>query len=55
MAVSHVAGVVNVDGDSDERTIEVGYDPQVVSVAAIREALDDIGYESTEMTSTPPS
>ncbi len=47
MAAGQLGGVNSVDGDSNTQTITVEYDPAAVTVDAIRDALSELGYEST--------
>ena len=46
-AVSRLGGSSRLEGDIATRTVSVEYEPSLVGVDAIQEALRGVGYEST--------
>ncbi|MDQ3931533.1 MAG: hypothetical protein M3252_01655 [Actinomycetota bacterium] len=48
--MSQLGGIGKVRGDAKARLIKVEYDPAILSVEAIQDALESVGYESTVMT-----
>ena len=46
-AVGSLSGVEGVEANEETKEVCVAYDPNRVSVAAIREALDEAGYPAT--------
>lgn len=46
MTVRLLDGIGDVKGDFKSRKVEVIYDPSQVSVKAVQQALNNIGYES---------
>ena len=40
-------GVTKIDGDAKQKTVEVSYDPDVVTIEQIQRALSDIGHPSS--------
>ena len=49
MAVRRVKGVQKVDGNAEEKTLTVEFDPDVGSVNHIREAMIRIGHAAEEV------
>ena len=49
MAVGQVEGIGKVRSDVKSRTLSVEYQPSTVSVKAIQQALEAVGYDSTEL------
>ncbi len=47
MAVGQVQGVAKVTGDTEQRTIDVEYDPTTVNSESIQAALENVGYDSS--------
>ena len=47
MAVGRLPGIGKVSGEAEPRTIAVEYEPPTITVEAIQEALENIGYDST--------
>lgn len=47
MAVGRNKGFGKIDGDDKSRTLVVEYDPHILTVETIQDALNGIGYEST--------
>jgi hypothetical protein len=47
MAVGRKKGFGKIDGDGELRTLTVEYDPSILTVETIQDALNEIGYEST--------
>lgn len=47
LAVRQLGNTGEVTVDAESRIVTVGYDPAAVSVDAIQEALEAVGYEST--------
>ena len=47
MAVGRVTGISKIDGESKSRTLTVEFEPSSVTVEAIQNALNQVGYEST--------
>lgn len=45
--VGRLEGTGKLEGDIPSRTISVEYEPSLVQVEAIQEALTGIGYDST--------
>jgi copper chaperone CopZ len=45
-AVRRLEGTGKLEGDIDSRTVSVEYEPSLVQVEAIQEALSGIGYDS---------
>ena len=44
-SVGELSGVKKVEVDLNGKTVTVGYDPDSVSIDAIKEAIDDQGYD----------
>lgn len=44
MAVRLRPGILKVEGNSDERTVTIEFDANVIDTDQIRAALDEIGY-----------
>ena len=51
MAVRLLPGIANVEADFKTRAAQITYDPDQVNVETIRQALENLGYESTEIKS----
>lgn len=49
MAVRLLPGIAEVDADFKTRTAQIAYDPNQVAIETIRQALENIGYESTSI------
>ena len=47
MAVGRLHGINKISGDVKPRTITVEYEPPTITVEAIQEALEKVGYDST--------
>ena len=47
MAVGHVRGIGELNGDAKSKTLCIEYDPSEVTVEGVQQALAGIGYEST--------
>ena len=46
MAVGRLQGISKISGEVKSRTLTVEYDPSAVTVEAIQQALEAIGYDS---------
>lgn len=44
-AVGQLSGVADVAVDIAEQTVAIDFDPEVVSLDAIKGAMDEVGYE----------
>ena len=49
MAVRRVKGVQNVDGNAKDKTLTIEFDPQMVSLADIKNAMARAGYAAEEV------
>jgi copper chaperone CopZ len=47
MAVGRLPGIGKVSGGVEPRTITVEYEPPTITVEAIQQALEKVGYDST--------
>ncbi len=47
MAVGHVKGIGELNGDAKSKTLYIEYDPSEMTVEGVQQALAGIGYEST--------
>lgn len=47
-AVGKISGVKNVTVNIPAKTVHIKYDPQLVTLARIEEAIDDAGYTVTK-------
>ena len=50
MAVSRLQGFGKISGEVKAKTVTVEYEPSTLTVKAVQEALEGVGYESTQMT-----
>ncbi len=50
MAVSRLQGVGKISGEVKSKTLAVEYEPSTLTVEAVQEALEGVGYESTQLT-----
>ena len=50
MAVGHVKGIGELNGDAKSKTLCIEYHPSEVTVEGVQQALAGIGYESTALT-----
>jgi copper chaperone len=44
-ALTSLRGVGTVDADHKAKTVQVDYDPEAVTAATLRQAIQDMGYE----------
>ncbi len=49
MAVGRLNGVGKISGEAKSKTLTVEYEPSALTVEAVQEALEQIGYESTTL------
>lgn len=47
LAVGRLEGIGKISGEAKSRTLKVDYEPSELTVEAVQEALEQIGYEST--------
>ena len=47
LAVGRLEGIGKISGQAKSKTLTVEYEPSVLTVDAVQEALKGIGYEST--------
>ncbi len=47
LAVGRLKGIGKISGQAKSKTLTVEYEPSVLTVDAVQEALKEIGYEST--------
>ena len=47
LAVGRLEGIGKISGEAKSKTLTVEYEPSEMTVEAVREALKQIGYEST--------
>jgi len=50
LAVGRLKGIGKISGDAKSRTLNVEYEPSVLTVEAIQDGLKQIGYESVPLT-----
>ena len=50
LAVGRLKGIGKISGDAKSRTLNVEYEPSVLTVEAIQDGLNQIGYESVPVT-----
>ena len=48
MAVGRLQGFGKISGEVKAKTLRVEYDPSTLTVKAVQEALEAVGYESTQ-------
>ncbi|MGE0525604.1 MAG: heavy-metal-associated domain-containing protein [Bdellovibrionales bacterium] len=46
-AVKKLKGITNVDASLERKNATVEFDPEETSAAAIKKAIDDVGYKAT--------
>ena len=47
LAVGRLKGIGKISGHAKSKTLTVEYEPSVLTVDAVQDALKEIGYEST--------
>ena len=50
LAVGRLKGIGEISGEAKSKTLKVEYEPSVLTVEAVQEALKQIGYESVPFT-----
>ena len=49
-AVGRLKGIGKISGEAKSKTLKVEYEPAVLTVEAVQDALKQIGYESVPLT-----
>ena len=50
LAVGRLKGIGKISGEAKSKTLNVEYEPSVLTVESVQEALMQIGYESVPLT-----